>query len=204
MWEPRRLTTLWASTTCYRDIFTFHPLDRRLGWLQSWSGHCEVEKDLFAQPEIEPQQSSSSLYRVCCPGSLLVGITLQFSLPLIWFIYARVFLFLSYPCLFSVFTSRDVFRYSVPYLIHFIHFVAEIHCRGSLREVTEFWSAGSSGASWGGSSFFHTHLWLEAGGSPLIQQQRNLYLILDSRFLCLGPCFEAMTDNWSKRITISI
>jgi hypothetical protein len=23
MWEPRRLTTLWASTACYRDGFTF-------------------------------------------------------------------------------------------------------------------------------------------------------------------------------------
>jgi hypothetical protein len=23
MWEPRRPTTLWASTTCYRDSFTF-------------------------------------------------------------------------------------------------------------------------------------------------------------------------------------
>jgi hypothetical protein len=23
MWEPRRLTTLWATTACYRDIFTF-------------------------------------------------------------------------------------------------------------------------------------------------------------------------------------
>jgi hypothetical protein len=23
MWEPHRLTTLWASTTCYRDNFTF-------------------------------------------------------------------------------------------------------------------------------------------------------------------------------------
>jgi hypothetical protein len=23
MWEPRRLTTLWASTGCYRDSFTF-------------------------------------------------------------------------------------------------------------------------------------------------------------------------------------
>jgi hypothetical protein len=23
MWEPRRLTTLWASTACYRDIFTY-------------------------------------------------------------------------------------------------------------------------------------------------------------------------------------
>jgi hypothetical protein len=23
VWEPRRLTTLWASTACYRDSFTF-------------------------------------------------------------------------------------------------------------------------------------------------------------------------------------
>jgi hypothetical protein len=23
MWEPRRLTTLWASTACYWDSFTF-------------------------------------------------------------------------------------------------------------------------------------------------------------------------------------
>jgi hypothetical protein len=23
MWEPQRLTTLWASTACYRDSFTF-------------------------------------------------------------------------------------------------------------------------------------------------------------------------------------
>jgi hypothetical protein len=23
MWEPRRLTTLWTSTACYRDKFTF-------------------------------------------------------------------------------------------------------------------------------------------------------------------------------------
>jgi hypothetical protein len=23
MWEPRRFTTLWASTACYRDSFTF-------------------------------------------------------------------------------------------------------------------------------------------------------------------------------------
>jgi hypothetical protein len=24
MWEPRRLTTLWTSTTCYRNSFTFY------------------------------------------------------------------------------------------------------------------------------------------------------------------------------------
>jgi hypothetical protein len=26
MWEPRRLTTLWASTACYRDSLTFFTL----------------------------------------------------------------------------------------------------------------------------------------------------------------------------------
>jgi hypothetical protein len=26
MWEPRRLTTLWASTACYRDSFTYAAL----------------------------------------------------------------------------------------------------------------------------------------------------------------------------------
>jgi hypothetical protein len=25
MWEPRRLTTIWASKACYRDSFTFLP-----------------------------------------------------------------------------------------------------------------------------------------------------------------------------------
>jgi hypothetical protein len=24
MWEPRRLTTIWNSTACYRDSFTFY------------------------------------------------------------------------------------------------------------------------------------------------------------------------------------
>jgi hypothetical protein len=33
MWEPRHLTTLWASTACHRDSFTIfaHPTDTRLG-----------------------------------------------------------------------------------------------------------------------------------------------------------------------------
>jgi hypothetical protein len=26
MWEPRRLTTLWAFTACYRESFTFYQL----------------------------------------------------------------------------------------------------------------------------------------------------------------------------------
>jgi hypothetical protein len=29
MWEPRRLTTLWASTACYRDSFTFYLISNK-------------------------------------------------------------------------------------------------------------------------------------------------------------------------------
>jgi hypothetical protein len=34
MWDPRRLTTLWATTACYTDSFTFLPLRLLLifGW----------------------------------------------------------------------------------------------------------------------------------------------------------------------------
>jgi hypothetical protein len=28
MWEPRRLTTLWAFTACYRDNFTFYSINQ--------------------------------------------------------------------------------------------------------------------------------------------------------------------------------
>jgi hypothetical protein len=30
MWEPRRLTTLWASTACYRDSFAFFSLTKNI------------------------------------------------------------------------------------------------------------------------------------------------------------------------------
>jgi hypothetical protein len=30
MWEPRRLTTLWAFTACYRDSFTFFALSSNI------------------------------------------------------------------------------------------------------------------------------------------------------------------------------
>jgi hypothetical protein len=29
MWEPRRLTTLWAFTACYRDSFTFYEVKKK-------------------------------------------------------------------------------------------------------------------------------------------------------------------------------
>jgi hypothetical protein len=36
----------------------WYPLDSRLGWLQSWSRHCEVQKNLLSLPGIESQLSS--------------------------------------------------------------------------------------------------------------------------------------------------
>jgi hypothetical protein len=41
-----------------------------LGGLQSWSGRCEIEKDLLSLPGIEPRPSSgsTSLYRLSYPG----------------------------------------------------------------------------------------------------------------------------------------
>jgi hypothetical protein len=32
IWEPRRLTTLWASTDCYRDSFSFLPKNITVFW----------------------------------------------------------------------------------------------------------------------------------------------------------------------------
>jgi hypothetical protein len=37
MWKRRRLTTLWAFTTCYRDIITFLPLLDGIEWSVSRS-----------------------------------------------------------------------------------------------------------------------------------------------------------------------
>jgi hypothetical protein len=34
MWGPRRLSTLWATTACYRDIFNFLPI---------WCGICNYQ-----------------------------------------------------------------------------------------------------------------------------------------------------------------
>jgi hypothetical protein len=34
MWEPRHLTTLWASTVCYRDSFTFCTVYEITAWTE--------------------------------------------------------------------------------------------------------------------------------------------------------------------------
>jgi hypothetical protein len=36
MWEPRRLTTLWASTACYRDSLFFFALYSIGSWVNRW------------------------------------------------------------------------------------------------------------------------------------------------------------------------
>jgi hypothetical protein len=33
MWEPQRLTILWASTACYRDCFTFCLNNKEFNWI---------------------------------------------------------------------------------------------------------------------------------------------------------------------------
>jgi hypothetical protein len=35
LWEPRRLTAIWAFTVCYRDSFTFLPLpESEMQWIE--------------------------------------------------------------------------------------------------------------------------------------------------------------------------
>jgi hypothetical protein len=48
MWEPRRLTTLWASTACYRDSFTFLPIARNL---KPFFACCRRWKVTYCSPQ---------------------------------------------------------------------------------------------------------------------------------------------------------
>jgi hypothetical protein len=43
MWEPRRLTTLWAFTPCYRDSFTFF-IARFILWLWRWKTYVAPKR----------------------------------------------------------------------------------------------------------------------------------------------------------------
>jgi hypothetical protein len=43
MWEPRRLTILWASMICYRDSFTFNTCDKNINI-------CEISNRLQSRP----------------------------------------------------------------------------------------------------------------------------------------------------------
>jgi hypothetical protein len=42
MWEPRRLTTLWAYTACYRDNFTFTFTYVELRMWLCWGGEESI------------------------------------------------------------------------------------------------------------------------------------------------------------------
>jgi hypothetical protein len=46
MWEPRRLTTLWASTACYMDSFTFTYKLMKLGLSSYVKNRCLRNKCL--------------------------------------------------------------------------------------------------------------------------------------------------------------
>jgi hypothetical protein len=58
------LLYLWGKILQY-------PLDRRLGGLQSWSGHCGTEKNLFPLQGIEHWPFSLQPIRVCSELFLL-------------------------------------------------------------------------------------------------------------------------------------
>jgi hypothetical protein len=40
MWEPRRLTTIWVSLTCYRDRFFYHNVTSSTSWTWTWRFIC--------------------------------------------------------------------------------------------------------------------------------------------------------------------
>jgi hypothetical protein len=48
MWEPRRLSNLWASTVCYRDSFVVFFF---VVWRSTGSEYVLTKKDMFDTPE---------------------------------------------------------------------------------------------------------------------------------------------------------
>jgi hypothetical protein len=44
MWEPRHLTTLWASTACYRDSFTFYYLTLIFTKPHEFCSSCQTQQ----------------------------------------------------------------------------------------------------------------------------------------------------------------
>jgi hypothetical protein len=45
MWEPRRLTTLWAFTASYRDSFTFLPYLKEIAYDDVYWIHPAQDRD---------------------------------------------------------------------------------------------------------------------------------------------------------------
>jgi hypothetical protein len=76
MWEPRRLTTLWAFTACYRDSFTFIVILifeelSRLGW-----NDYVVKQNLIIQGNVSAPFSGSES-KLACVGFLAYSLTLK-------------------------------------------------------------------------------------------------------------------------------
>jgi hypothetical protein len=59
MWEPRRLTTLWAFTACYRDSFTFTYAWERLFILcfRSWIANVQTTAGALRCPRRGPYEN---------------------------------------------------------------------------------------------------------------------------------------------------
>jgi hypothetical protein len=60
MWEPRRLTTLWASTACYRDSFTF--FFARENFTSFFFTRYNFTFYLYLQPKIKDANCHNSLW----------------------------------------------------------------------------------------------------------------------------------------------
>jgi hypothetical protein len=59
MWEPQRLTTLWASTVCYRDSFSYINNKIKLRRVR-WEGHVgRVEEE-----EEEEKKKKKNEYKI--------------------------------------------------------------------------------------------------------------------------------------------
>jgi hypothetical protein len=73
MWEPQRLTTLWASTACYTDSFTFffailNPSKARLEHHIHPSEALEVHVHLDAD-ETDAELAIKELQNYTAPGT---------------------------------------------------------------------------------------------------------------------------------------
>jgi hypothetical protein len=82
MWEPRRLTTLWAFTACYRDSFTFFIF-------------CAyAERSLYSRYDILPVAllyilkylKERKRYKTC-PEFLALPAVFKYSLPVLQYIF---------------------------------------------------------------------------------------------------------------------
>jgi hypothetical protein len=71
MWEPRRLTTLWASTSCYRDSFTLLlPFNvRQFAAMVTWNCVITMANHVLREPFI------------CCYEMWAYSCPLKFGFP---------------------------------------------------------------------------------------------------------------------------